>query len=125
MTANRHDPSTRPPQEGELVRVVDPTAASRLERTRLEDAEMAEHAEAFASFVALLETDSAAPPRTASGRERLLRAISGEGRLSGFAAEVARLLDVTVDDVTFAHATAGAQGQRLAALIVGTRKENR
>ena len=34
-------------------------------------------------------------------------------------------LDVTVDDVTFAHATAGAQGQRLAALIVGTRKENR
>lgn len=34
-------------------------------------------------------------------------------------------LDVTVDDITFAHATAGAQGQRLAALIVGTRKENR
>jgi flagellar motor switch protein FliM len=33
-------------------------------------------------------------------------------------------LDVTVDDETFAHATAGAQGQRLAALIVGTRKEN-
>jgi flagellar motor switch protein FliM len=33
-------------------------------------------------------------------------------------------LDVTVDDTTFAHATAGAQGQRLAALIVGTRKEN-
>lgn len=32
-------------------------------------------------------------------------------------------LDVTVDDTTFAHATAGAQGQRLAALIVGTRKE--
>ena len=32
-------------------------------------------------------------------------------------------LDVTVDDMTFAHATAGAQGQRLAALIVGTRKE--
>ncbi|MCW2856972.1 MAG: flagellar motor switch protein FliM [Marmoricola sp.] len=34
-------------------------------------------------------------------------------------------LDVTVDDTTFAHATAGAQGQRLAALIVGTRKEIR
>lgn len=34
-------------------------------------------------------------------------------------------LDVTVDDTIFAHATAGAQGQRLAALIVGTRKENR
>ncbi len=34
-------------------------------------------------------------------------------------------LDVTVDDTTFAHATAGAQGQRLAALIVGTRKETR
>lgn len=33
-------------------------------------------------------------------------------------------LDVTVDDTAFAHATAGAQGQRLAALIVGTRKEN-
>jgi len=32
-------------------------------------------------------------------------------------------LDVTVDDTTFAHATAGAQGQRLAALIVA-RKEN-
>lgn len=32
-------------------------------------------------------------------------------------------LDVTVDDTTFAHATPGAQGQRLAALIVGTRKE--
>lgn len=34
-------------------------------------------------------------------------------------------LDVTVDDTVFAHATAGARGQRLAALIVGTRKENR
>jgi flagellar motor switch protein FliM len=34
-------------------------------------------------------------------------------------------LDVTVDDTTFAHATPGAQGQRLAALIVGTRKETR
>ncbi|MCZ4497966.1 MAG: flagellar motor switch protein FliM [Marmoricola sp.] len=33
-------------------------------------------------------------------------------------------LDVTVDDTTFAHATAGAQGLRLAALIVGTRKES-
>ncbi|MGO4258046.1 flagellar motor switch protein FliM [Marmoricola sp. RAF53] len=33
-------------------------------------------------------------------------------------------LDVVVDDTTFAHATAGAQGQRLAALIIGTRKEN-
>lgn len=32
-------------------------------------------------------------------------------------------LDVAVDETTFAHATAGAQGQRLAALIVGTRKE--
>jgi flagellar motor switch protein FliM len=34
-------------------------------------------------------------------------------------------LDVAVDDKTFAHATAGAQGPRLAALIVGTPKENR
>jgi flagellar motor switch protein FliM len=34
-------------------------------------------------------------------------------------------LDVTVDDTVFAHATAGAQGQRLAALIVGTLKETR
>ena len=34
-------------------------------------------------------------------------------------------LDVCVDSETFAHATAGAQGQRLAALIVGTRKEIR
>jgi flagellar motor switch protein FliM len=34
-------------------------------------------------------------------------------------------LDVTVDDTTFAHATAGTQGPRLAALIVGTPKENR
>lgn len=34
-------------------------------------------------------------------------------------------LDVTVDDTVFAHATAGARGQRLAALIVGTRKETR
>ncbi len=33
-------------------------------------------------------------------------------------------LDVVVDDMNFAHATAGAQGQRLAALIIGTRKEN-
>ena len=34
-------------------------------------------------------------------------------------------LDVTVDDTVFAHATAGARGHRLAALIVGTRKEIR
>ena len=34
-------------------------------------------------------------------------------------------LDVCVDSETFAHATAGAQGQRLAAQIVGTRKEIR
>ena len=34
-------------------------------------------------------------------------------------------LDVCVEQETFAHATAGAQGQRLAALIVGTRKEIR
>ncbi|MFC6288126.1 flagellar motor switch protein FliM [Nocardioides sp. GCM10027113] len=34
-------------------------------------------------------------------------------------------LDVTVDGTTFAHATAGTQGARLAALIVGTPKENR
>jgi flagellar motor switch protein FliM len=34
-------------------------------------------------------------------------------------------LDVTVDETPFAHATAGARGQRLAALIVGTIKENR
>ncbi|WP_246004964.1 flagellar motor switch protein FliM [Nocardioides marmorisolisilvae] len=34
-------------------------------------------------------------------------------------------LDVCVERETFAHATAGAQGQRLAALIVGTRKEIR
>jgi flagellar motor switch protein FliM len=33
-------------------------------------------------------------------------------------------LDVTVDDMTFAHATAGAQGPRSAALIVGTPQEN-
>jgi flagellar motor switch protein FliM len=33
-------------------------------------------------------------------------------------------LDVAVDETTFAHATAGAQGPRLAALIVGTPKEN-
>ncbi|WP_239456282.1 flagellar motor switch protein FliM [Nocardioides solisilvae] len=33
-------------------------------------------------------------------------------------------LDVCVDDTTFAHATAGAKGPRLAALIVGTPKEN-
>lgn len=32
-------------------------------------------------------------------------------------------LDVVVDDTTFAHATAGARGPRLAALIVGTPKE--
>jgi flagellar motor switch protein FliM len=34
-------------------------------------------------------------------------------------------LDVCVEKEIFAHATAGAQGQRLAALIVGTRKEIR
>jgi flagellar motor switch protein FliM len=33
-------------------------------------------------------------------------------------------LDVVVDGTTFAHATAGARGARLAALIVGTPKEN-
>ncbi|WP_224766198.1 flagellar motor switch protein FliM [Nocardioides campestrisoli] len=33
-------------------------------------------------------------------------------------------LDVCVDDTTFAHATAGAKGPRLAALIVGNPKEN-
>ncbi len=33
-------------------------------------------------------------------------------------------LDVTVDGSTFAHATPGARGQRLAALIVDTPKEN-
>ena len=33
-------------------------------------------------------------------------------------------LDVVVDGKTFAHATAGARGPRLAALIVGTPKEN-
>lgn len=33
-------------------------------------------------------------------------------------------LDVVVDGTTFAHATAGARGPRLAALIVGTPKEN-
>lgn len=32
-------------------------------------------------------------------------------------------LDVVVDDTTFAHATAGARGARLAALIVGTPEE--
>lgn len=32
-------------------------------------------------------------------------------------------LDVTVEDMTFAHATHGVQGQRLAALIVGAAKE--
>ncbi len=32
-------------------------------------------------------------------------------------------LDVTVDGATFAHATAGAHGRRVAALIVGTPKE--
>lgn len=34
-------------------------------------------------------------------------------------------LDVVVDDTTFAHATAGARGPRLAALIVDATKENR
>ncbi|MGN6250503.1 MAG: flagellar motor switch protein FliM [Marmoricola sp.] len=34
-------------------------------------------------------------------------------------------LDVTVEDMTFAHATHGVQGQRLAALIVGAPKETR
>ncbi|QBR92382.1 flagellar motor switch protein FliM [Nocardioides euryhalodurans] len=34
-------------------------------------------------------------------------------------------LDVTVDDTTFAHATPGTQGARLAALIVGTPEEKR
>ncbi|WP_114422471.1 flagellar motor switch protein FliM [Nocardioides houyundeii] len=34
-------------------------------------------------------------------------------------------LDVCVDDTTFAHATAGAKGPRLAALIVGAPKETR
>jgi flagellar motor switch protein FliM len=33
-------------------------------------------------------------------------------------------LDVTLDETTFAHATPGARGQRLAALIVDTPKEN-
>ena len=33
-------------------------------------------------------------------------------------------LDVTIEDTTFAHATPGAKGPRLAALIVGTPKEN-
>ena len=33
-------------------------------------------------------------------------------------------LEVTVDGTTFAHATAGTRGPRLAALIVGTPKEN-
>jgi flagellar motor switch protein FliM len=33
-------------------------------------------------------------------------------------------LDVIVDGTTFAHASPGSQGQRLAALIVGTPKEN-
>lgn len=33
-------------------------------------------------------------------------------------------LDVSVDDTTFAHATPGTRGRRLAALIVGTPKEN-
>lgn len=34
-------------------------------------------------------------------------------------------LDVTVDGATFAHATAGARGNRLAALVVHTPQENR
>ena len=34
-------------------------------------------------------------------------------------------VDVVVDDTTFAHATAGAKGPRLAALIVGAPKETR
>jgi len=34
-------------------------------------------------------------------------------------------LDVVVDDTTFAHATAGAKGPRLAALIVDANQENR
>ena len=33
-------------------------------------------------------------------------------------------LEVVVDGISFAHATAGASGRRLAALIVGTSKEN-
>lgn len=33
-------------------------------------------------------------------------------------------LDVTVDDTTFAHATPGTRGARLAALVVGTPKEH-
>lgn len=48
-----------------------------------------------------------------------------EGDVLRLAHPAAAPLDVIVDDMTFAHATAGAHGPRLAALIVGTPKEDR
>ena len=46
------------------------------------------------------------------------------GDVVRLARRVAEPLDVVVGETTFAHATAGTHGARLAALVVGTTKEN-
>jgi flagellar motor switch protein FliM len=96
-----------------------PAAASERERLK--------RAEAAAQLHARFET----VPLDVAVRFRTTR-MSPDALTALQPGEVLRLhhpasapLDVTVDDMTFAHATPGAQGQRLAALIVGTRKENR
>ena len=63
---------------------------------------------------------ASAPPASTPTRS----AASRVGDVLRLAHPASAPLDVTVDDKTFAHATAGAQGPRLAALIVGTPKEN-
>ena len=67
----------------------------------------------------------------ASRPEDVLGLLRVSRRRRPVAADVLRLghpasapLDVVIDGTTFAHATAGARGARLAALIVGTPKEN-